>query len=766
MARSIWLLATAASVASASGAHAAERRFAIDVPAADLASALAALSLQTGASIGIDLRIEPARSRAVRGRHTIAEALAKMLGPTPYRAERMGPTVWRLVRRPTEPKREVAAAPTADIVVTARKLTEPLSRAAPAVSVYVPGRGAAAAGAHDVAAGIEGLAVTNLGPGRDRPFIRGVADSPFNGFTQTTVSVNVDDARVTYDAPEPGLRLVDVSRVEVLKGPQGPLYGTGALGGVYRIVPNKPSTDSFGATSDLAFSSVAGGLGAAASGVVNAPLLDGRAAVRLAAYGDVASGWIRNAGDPRTINDAVIYGGRIAVRALPASGWVVDASASGQRIAMRDSQYVDRGEEDLSRSDRLPEPSSSGFGLLGASVAGPVGRLRLNASTSQSWQTLDETFDVGAFGPALGSASARTYVDRRRYSVFDQEVRLTSAPGGSVEWTAGASYLKATTLARGSLEADGAQLPFAFLLHRVITEAALFADGSLLLAPRWRIGLGARLFRASTDDERSEDLNVATVARASVGVTPSASLTYAPSEGRTVYLRFGTAFRPGGLDPSNTRTGRYDSDEVRSLELGARAQVAGGRLVLSGGGFHTRWAHIQSDYLLADGLVATRNAGDATILGFEAAADWHSGRLTLSAGAAGQRARLVSSVDGTDLPADRRLPTVPDATARIEARRRVRIPTGEAEIVVGGSYVGASRLSFDDGLDRRMGDFATVHAAVTARLAAVEVRLMVSNLLDVRADTFAFGNPFRVRSESQFTPLQPRAVILGVSRGF
>ncbi|WP_447412480.1 hypothetical protein, partial [Clostridium perfringens] len=73
----------------------------------------------------------------------------------------------------------------------------------------------------DVALGLEGLSLTNLGPGRNRQFIRGVADSPFNGPSQSTVAVVLDEARITFDAPDPDLRLVDMERIELLKGPQG-----------------------------------------------------------------------------------------------------------------------------------------------------------------------------------------------------------------------------------------------------------------------------------------------------------------------------------------------------------------------------------------------------------------------------------------------------------------------------------------------------------------------------------------------------------------
>src|SRR5690606_14816127 len=82
-----------------------------------------------------------------------------------------------------------------------------------------------------------------LGPGRNRLFLRGVADSPFSGESQSTVAVVLDEARVTYSAPDPDIRLVDVERVEVLKGPQGSYYGTGTLGGIYHIVTRRAQVD-------------------------------------------------------------------------------------------------------------------------------------------------------------------------------------------------------------------------------------------------------------------------------------------------------------------------------------------------------------------------------------------------------------------------------------------------------------------------------------------------------------------------------------------
>lgn len=773
MIRSIWAIAFALNAGLVVPALARDARFRIDIPAGDLTDALATLSSQTGASIGINAYPAGIRSGAVRGHYSTGDALAQMLAPTPFSAQRVGPSVWRLVPRKRSGGPDVAATPPplADIVVTARKVPETLSRIATPIAVYVPRDstvGGTKAGLHEVASSIEGLSVTNFGAGRDRPFIRGIADSPFNGFSQATVSINVDDARVTYDAPEPGIRLVDVARVEVLKGPQGPLYGTGALGGVYRLVTNRPVPRAFGAAAAASFDRVsAGGVGSDASGMLNLPLFGETAAIRMVGYAATQGGWVRDAARQGKVNDALTLGGRTSLRVMPAAGWVLDFGAMRQRIEQRDSQYVDRDAEDLVRSARLPEPSSSTFSLVNASAAGPVGSLQLTAATSHAWQNRSETYDVTPVATALGYAAGRTYQDRRRHRVFDQEVRLASAEGRRFAWTAGASYLSATTFATGTLrDEDSRILPFSFALHRVVTEAAVFADGSISVLPRLRAGIGARVFRATTDDERSEQLGTAATARASIGVTPSGSLTYAFAEDRSVYLRFGTAFRPGGLDPSNAVTGRYDADEVRSLDMGTRLLLDGGRLSLSGGGFRSTWSYVQSDYLLPSGLVATRNAGDATILGAEVAAEWRPGAWSMRAGAAFQRARLENTVDGTDLPEDRRLPTVPDLTARAEIGRTLRIGDLPGELRLRGTYTGHSRLSFDDGLDRPMGGYALLHAEASTTFGSIDVRLEIENLLDARADSFSLGNPFRIRTERQYTPLRPRTLTIAFARRF
>lgn len=760
-------------------AQAREPLYQISIPSIDLAGALATLAGQTGVSVATDGPIPRFIARAVQGRMRPREALERMLRGSDWRAVRVGHNAFRIVLRkgagaaaPVEPAAsEEDVPPMPDIVVTARKLPEALSNAAAPIAVYVADRNSrpgVAATTRTVADTVEGLSLTNLASDRNRAFIRGIADSPFNGFSQSTVSVQVDDGRIIYDAADPGLRLVDVARVEVLKGPQGPLYGTGALGGVLRIVTNRPLLGITGGAGSFGFSSVlGGGIGGMADGVVNVPIISDVVAARVAGYASADGGWIDDANGRRNSNRSLTYGARASLRVAPADGWTIDLTGQFQSAAARDSQYVDRKGGDLTRNVPIVEPRTGRIAMIQSGVAGPIGDLQLTVATSMTWQNQADIYDATASAAALGVTGQATYRDRRRYQVFDQEVRVSSTREVGVSWLVGASYLSATTLANGDLStSDQPWFPF-FAIHRRISEAALFADGSIRLAPQWKLGAGVRLFRTTTDDERTESVNETFRAKSLLGVTPSASLSYEIAPDRLIYLRFGTAFRPGGIDPTNTRTGRYDADQVLSFDLGTRLRLSDGRLLVDGGFFVTSWHDIQSDYLEPTGLIATRNAGTAGNVGMEIGADWRPrGGWRVKGGATWQRPRLTRAPDGSELPADRRLPIVPDVAAHLLLSRDFDLSAWRITPELSGKLVGASRLSFDLGLDRRVPAYATGQFGIAAERDGTVIRFDVDNVLNTRADTFAFGNPFSVATIRQYTPLRPRTFSLSIARPF
>jgi len=728
-------------------------------------------------SVATDGAIPRTRANPISGRMTAHEALDRLLHGTGLRPVRIGADTYRLVER--RHAKSIAPAPAAvdpsgeytpDIVITARKLPEVLSTVAAPVAVYQPddeGR-RGGTGSHTVASAIDGLAVTNLGPGRDRLFVRGIADSPFNGFSQSTVSVQIDDGRVTYNAADPGIRLADVSRVEVLKGPQGPLYGTGALGGVYRIVTNRPILGTTAGSGAIGFSSIAsGGIGGESEAMLNVPLVSDVAAIRAVGYASADGGWVDDASGRRNSNRSFTYGGRAALRIAPADGWTIDLAGLLQSIDIRDSQYVDRDAEDLTRDIPIREPRAGRLRIAQGTVAGSIGGMQLTVATSYTWQGQADIFDATASAAALGTLGATVYRDDRTYRVFDQEIRIGSAPDARFNWLVGASYLSATTLANGDITTADRPWYSYFQLHRSISETALFADATWRLTPRLKVSSGARLFRATTDDKQTESNSDAFRAKVLVGVTPSASLAYEFASDQLIYFRVGTAFRPGGIDPANLRTGRYDADQVESIDLGTRLRLMDGKLLIEGGLFASNWNGIQSDYLEPTGLIATRNAGTARNVGVEMSLDWRpGGGWRLKGGATWQHPRLLTAADGSDQPDNRRLPIVPDIAARLQVSRDFDVAGWRVTPLAAANLIGAARLSFDPGLDRRMPGYGTARAALAAARDGLVLRLDIDNVLNGRADTFAFGNPFSVRVTRQYTPMRPRTISVSIAKQF
>lgn len=760
------------------GPAAAQARVRFDIPAGPLTAGLAAWSQATGLSAGMPGAVPPVRTHAVRGVMSPAEALNRMLEGTGLRAVAVDARTFRLQLAP--PHRPVLKRvlhhlshrelreqePGADIIVTATKRPESLASLPIALSVAEPDRiatGIASPDSETVANGVDGLAFTNLGPGRNRAFIRGVADSPFNGPSQSTVAVVLDNSRITYDAPDPDLLLIDVDRVEVLKGPQGPLYGSGALGGIFHIVTNAPDlTKATAAATLVGQSGGHGGLGGGADATVNLPLITGTLALRAVGYVRADPGWLDTVGGGDDTNHTTTKGLRASLRWAPNDDWQVDLGGTAQSLDAADSQYVTGSAGRLDRVHPLAEPADNDFAQGHLDVRGRLGALRLTSATSYVAQATDETLDATAADASFGLTGPAVFTDRRRYTIFNQEVRFSPENIGRISWLAGLSYLHATSSIDGKIVADNVAPQAVEAIDHDIAEYAVFGEATLPVGPLL-LTAGARLFATDQTDARAEMLGQREKAQRKVGFSPSLSLSWQPAKGRYFFLRYARSLRPGGLAAGSGRVqGRFDSDELSSLEAGTRLALAGDRLALDAGAYYTAWRDVQSDYLLSNGLISTRNAGNARIVGGDASIDWSFDRgWTLSAGVNAEQAELISSPAGVHLD-DLRLPVVPNVTLRGRLGYRFARGTWTMRLIGEGNYVGSARLSFDPDLDRHMGQYALFAAAATAQRGPLSLTARLDNLFDIAGDSFAFGNPFSIRLGPQYTPLRPRTLTLSV----
>lgn len=768
----------AAATATVSICQPAEAREAaqhrIDIPATTLPQAIGTLSRQAGVSIGTEGLLPDRRTPAVHGRLTVEQALARLLAGSGYIARRVGDTAWRIERRvsarpparPPTPDRSPPPALESDdtIIVTATKREAALAGLPLAVSVFVPSPTDAVDPASDtarVASAVEDFAVSGLGPGRNRMFLRGIADSAFNGESQSTVAVVLDGTRLTYSAPDPDIRLIDVERVEVIKGPQGSLYGTGALGGIYHIVTKRPDAGGFAAGASGGATLVSGGgTGLSGSAFLNLPLARNSAGLRLVGYLADEPGWI-DTGSRRDSNRTQVTGARAALGIDAGSGWQLDLSGLLQLIGARDSQYVYAAGA-RARPAQLAEPHDNDL----YHVAGRLthsGAVDVELVSGMTWHEVDDRLDATIGAGQFGLPDPQTLVDNRQYRLFDNELRVSS-DRGPLRWLAGVSYVHAAQDLALTLASVDAALAIDDD-RRTTDDLALFGDVGLALSSALDLDLGARLFHTRTTEARAVPAGTEFERVARTGFTPSAALSWRPGSGKLLYLRYGSAVRPGGSDIG--AAGQLDllkGDELATLEAGWRQSLGGGQL--DAGVWYSNWEDVQSDMLESNGLIETRNAGRARIFGAEASLSIPLGRgWTIDGGANVVSARLVRNDLGIEVD-DRRLPVVPEYTARLALGRAFTIGGADAALTLRLRYVGPSRLSFDPAIDRPMGKLFESRIEGRVTLGGFDIVASVDNLLGEDEDSFAFGNPLRFATTRQYIPMAPRQVSLALSRRF
>lgn len=750
----------------------------IEISATNLADALGELSREAGISIGTEGGLPPIHTPAIHGRMGVEEALRRLLTGSGYVARQVGPSAWRIERRASVPERPLAAPqsrptpplPSASetyvdrepIIVTAPKRSISLEDLPMAMSVMrldpvraaMPDNGTAM-----IAAGNEGLAMTSPGPGRNRVFLRGIADSAFNGESQSTVAVVLDETRLTYSAPDPDIRLVDVDRVEVLKGPQGSLYGTGALGGIFHIVTRRADPDKTTLSVSANGQSVAhGGMGGGASAVGNLPLAPETAALRLVGYWAVEPGWI-DTGARKDSNRTRLLGGRANLGIEAGDGWRADLSGLLQLLESRDSGYV-YSPGARARPAQLAEPHDNDMRHLSARLARTRGDLDVTISSGISWHEVGSTLDATAGADGFGLASPNLLLDERLYRVWDSEVRIGRKTGGG-RWLLGVNHVEARQNALWTLLSRSGARSAIDDDRRNTRDTALFGDLSQPLGSGFSFDAGARLFRSTVIESRRLATGVVSRHKHRSGLTPSVALSWKPGPGEIVYLRYGSAYRQGATDLGATgQLESLKSDELQTIEAGWRRELGhGGRLDL--GLYASRWENLQSDQLESSGLIETVSAGNARIFGAEATLHLPLGHSTrLEAGASFTSALLTRNRLGTQLD-DRRLPVVPRYAARAELTRRFALGPAGGEVRLSLRHVGPQRLSFDPVIDRPMGSYWESGIDVQARIGQMRLFVAVENPFGGSKDRFAFGNPLRFATLRQYTPQRPASVSLG-----
>ena len=534
-------------------------------------------------------------------------------------------------------------------------------------------------------------------PGAGRLVVRGID----TGGVASTVAVYLDE---TPFGSSSGLAngavlagdfdTFDLARVEVLRGPQGALYGASSLGGLIKFVTNAPDFDGFAMRARIgAASSDGGGVSYRTNLVVNTPISDTLAARASVSYlkepGFIDSIGTAGSDVAKDINKAKNYGGRASLLYKPHKDFDLRLSAVAQNIATDAPGIVESDPDTLdtlygrpSQSQFVPHMRDIHYRVFNGTANWNLGSTSLTSATSYSTQKQyvreDVTFNISPIVEGGFGVANEMYLGQElEVKKFTQELRLSSNGGGRVDWLAGLYYTDedANLAQRYHAVEPGTMTPITSLplladigLGSNYREVAAFANTTFHLNPVYDLDIGGRYSHNKQDARQVGDGALAggpadNRAESSEGVfTYATSLKRKFSERTAVYARVAKGFRPGGPNvlPPDVPEGTpatYGSDSVMNYEVGLKTQSADGRWSLDLSAFHIKWKDIQLLAVVNNFGVNTNGAG-ATADGAEFTASYRPLRgLRLSANAAWNNARLddatetiVGGFEGDRLP--------------------------------------------------------------------------------------------------------------------
>ncbi|HUQ11360.1 MAG TPA: TonB-dependent receptor [Steroidobacteraceae bacterium] len=519
----------------------------------------------------------------------------------------------------------------------------------------------------EIARNVPGLYIADLGPGQSQVAIRGISagqvirDQPG---VKESVGIYLDESPISVALFTPDLDLYDLDRIEVLRGPQGTLFGAGSSSGTVRYITAQPDIgpDSSGGSLDFGVNSVTDGeVGTDVHGAFNLPLGE-KAAMRAVAYRSDFAGFVDsyypNRGVREDVNSGSRTGGRLAFRFEPSENVTItprivyqkldtdgfpryDAynilgnvyTTTEPQIRVSERGQVTQLEEGLLDDFTMADLKLDfGFGNLGlTSVTTYIDR-QVEVVRDASQLTGSVTDDVG--GTAAQVRLNSPLVDETDLQVFSQELRVASTGEGAFQWLVGAFYQEADRDYSQTLPTPGydailprgtgapVDTPYYSTLTYDFSQFAVFGEATFRFNAEWALTGGLRYY----DFEEDRVITIAGAfadlphfdelgSTSSDGFSPRVILAFSPSKATQFTAQVAKGFRLGGVnDPLNATLCQgndldiygghptWDDEKVTNYELGAKTRLADGRITLNGAVFMSK----------IDGLQVVADAGSCS----------------------------------------------------------------------------------------------------------------------------------------------------------
>lgn len=504
---------------------------------------------------------------------------------------------------------------------------------------------------------VPGLQLNQTTPGFGRLVLRGLN----TGGVASTVAVYMDET--VFGSSTSGTNgsilagdfdTFDIARIEVLRGPQGTLYGANALGGVLKYVTNDPSTKALEGRVRGGVETTSGGDASYyGSALVNLPVGDALAVRASGFYRDIG-GFIDSIGTGGSdvednIDSSKSYGGRAAVLFEPSDALSIELTGFLQNLRNNASSSVDSDATTgaslygrLSQSQFVPERSEIDYRVYSGLINADLGFAELVSATSYS--TVEQRFQSDLTPQYSGLVQAVFGVPNdfllgqvTRVRRFTQELRLQSPSNTIFEWTIGGYYNREIGLIDQAFDAvepgtltaiTGLPLLGVATSNGRYRELAGFANATLYLGDRFDIGFGGRYShnkqsaRQESDGVLAGGAQVIDNIRSTENVfTFSVAPKFKLNERASIYARVAKGYRPGGPNvippgvPADTPQ-TFDSDSVLSYEAGIKAETGDRTFAIDFAAFYIDWKDIQL-YALVNGFGVNVNGGRARSQGLE-----------------------------------------------------------------------------------------------------------------------------------------------------
>jgi len=597
-----------------------------------------------------------------------------------------------------ESTRPAAATELEEIVVTAQKREERLIDVPISISAFTDSflRDTGSRQLSDFLQTAPGVGIIDNGSGVQTIQIRGInstyGDAPVGYYLDELPFSLIGNTQV------PDVRTYDLQRVEVLRGPQGTLYGDGSIGGTIRILTHDPDLSAFHGGAVVIGGDTTGGNGTyAIKGMLNAPIKDDVAGLRFVASHEDFGGWIDNTSTGKLReNERVIDNYRGKFRWMPTdrldmvfSAWHTEQDATGNSSSTKDGTFPYPADQ-----------TNTDYDLYSATIRYAFDAFDLVSATSQmDYHGKQLTYVAGLFA----------FTDDSQQDVLSQELRLTSKGDGMFRWTAGLFY-------RDMDRHTQAELPdFQYFQNLKLTSQsyAVFGEGTLsLLDHRLDLTLGVRYF--SDDREYRENIDPTLleiiqsidpsyngiVKTTSDDFSPRFNVSYKLTEDWMVYGNVAKGFRTGQPQPAislglailngvSVPTG-VDPETLWSYEVGTKGMFDGGRLMLEAAAYYNDWKDLQVPVVVAQGVRALVNGGTARSEGIELSLTYLPiDALTLQLSAGYVDAKFTQDVAGINIQDGDKIPNVPETTVSASAAYRWPMMDG----VNGFARIGAQYVS-------------------------------------------------------------------------